>query len=137
MDPFSITAGSIAVITAAGTAVKGIRKLAEYRKYHRELDSLIQELDAAEAVIRKINDYFAANSHAPYCEDLLDSLAAAGAKFETLQSMFLRKSSEDGPSPSYRDRLKWLLNKNTIISLRDDIRMVRFNLLLQLSLMGT
>lgn len=136
MDPLSITAGVIAVVTAARGTVKGIKKASAYRKAPQEIESLVSELDALHTIVLKISDYLSANDSVSYNEDLVDTLASTQLKVEELEDA-LKSAGRDSKAFGYdRYRLSWMRKKSYLLALRDELRVVRLDLVLQLSLLG-
>ena len=137
MDPLSITASVIAVLTAARATVKGLRKASDYRKAPQEIESLVSELDALYGVVAKISGYFSASSSVRCDGDLLESLELTLSKVKAIANCFRPTHCDQKPSASGRYRLSWIFKKSDIVAMRDELKIIRLNLVLQLSLEGT
>ena len=130
MDPLSVTASVLAVLTVVKASLQGI---SGYRKANQELDSLISELDRVQEIIQTIYTYFTSHHKAPFTEHLVKSIRSILSKLEHIQRSRLPARSLQRLSTSNQKRVTWFLKKRTLIALRDDLRALRSDLHLQIS----
>ncbi len=70
MDPLSLTASIIGVITAAKAGVKALLKLNECRKAPQEVEDLASELESVQRLLEDVGSFFGLNVQFSYCGSL-------------------------------------------------------------------
>ena len=142
MDPLSLTASLITVITANSAGSKGLRRLIDYRKGSEELEDLIFVVDRTKSYLANVVSFAELNSSLIYSHDLLHSVKLI---LNTVQRMCSKitaivecfadaDSKRSWLNTTSRSRVGWLLRRNTLLRLRDDIKNARLELSAQLSL---
>lgn len=135
MDPLSLTASIVAVITAANVGVKGLRKLDHFRRAPQEIEELTSELESIKSLLEEIASFARLNSQALHCESLFQCVGRAGKKTNDINTLLATAPSN---FPRLNDagqaRLLLFRYKDRLKCLRDDLRVVRMDLAVRLSL---
>lgn len=134
MDPLSLTASLFAVLAATKAS---LRKIADYQDAKQELGSLMSELDRVQNVVQNVSAYVTVDANAPEVEDLISSVKYLLVKVEVIRSIISPTSHVQNFSTSTQQRITWLRKKRTLVNLRDELRIIRSDLVLQLSIVGT
>ena len=131
MDPLSVTASVLAVLTAAKASLKKAR---DCREATQELESLTIEIDRVYNIVRSVSAYLNANSNAPANIELIEPVKCILSKIEHIEAIALPTRSVQKLSKSNQQRITWVLKKRRLIALRDELRVIRSDLVLQFSL---
>ena len=137
MDPLSLTASILAVITAAQAGVQGLRKLNTFRKAPQELEDLALELESIESLLQDVKHFLELNPLLLQSGGLSQSVRCAASKITKINKLL-----ESKPfallklSNAAQGRLIFLRYKDRIQSLRDDLRVVRQDLAVRLGLVA-
>ena len=135
MDPISFTASLLTVIAAAQAATKGIQKLNSYRKAPKELEALVSELESVKALLKDIVSFVELNPHALYSQSLFDCVQRALSKFTEINKLLASTPFSASKLNNARQaQLAWALHKQRLITLRDDIRIIKTDLAVRLDL---
>ena len=135
MDPLSLTASVIAVITAAGTVASGLKKLQVIANATDELLALMTEVSDIQIVLEEVND--ALRAQGGYGEHMSLNLAKLLIRAKTtllrlnkVIQTHVAKSQASGTSPSGPKvaRLTWMMERSTVRTLQEDLRLIRLNL---------
>ena len=137
MDPLSLTASILAVITAAQAGVQGLRKLNTFRKAPQELEDLALELDGIKSLLQDVERFLELNPLLSQSGGLSQSVQCAASKITKINKLLqsepfaLLKLSD-----AAQGRLVFIRYKGRIQSLRDDLRVVRQDLAVRLGLVA-
>lgn len=135
MDPLSLTASLLTVIAAAQVGLNGLRKLNEYYKASREIEELTAELETVQGHLKYIRAIVEADEHALRIGSLEEPVQRAADKIAALNHLLA--------SPTWRftklslasqDRLVWIRSKHKLLTLRDEIRVIKLDLAVRLGL---
>lgn len=132
MDPLSIT---FAVIGAAKAGASGLRKLNSYRKAPSELADLLSELERFQQILSDIQSFLELYPDAVFNQGLYECVLGSVSKLELINKLvtsnpFKLSRLSDGKNA----RVVWVRYKQTLISLRDDLRVSRMDLGVRLGL---
>lgn len=135
MDPLSFTASILTVIGVAGAGVKGIRKLNGYRNAPHELEELAAELEGVQALLQDMKSFVELNQRALYSESLHECVKRAATKILSVNTILDTTSLKlRGLSDANQARLIWIRYKHRLITLHDDLQVVRMDLAVRLGL---
>jgi Asp-tRNA(Asn)/Glu-tRNA(Gln) amidotransferase C subunit len=87
MDPLSLTASIIGVITAAKAGVKALLKLNEYRKAPQEVEDLASELESVQGLLDDVGSFFGLNVQFSYCGSLLQCVGRADKETSVINTL--------------------------------------------------
>ena len=129
MDPLSLTASLLAVIGAAKAGASGLRKLSSYRKALSELADLLSELERVQQILSDIKSFLDLYPDAVFSEGLYECVLGSASKIEVINNLvasnpFKLSRLSDGNNA----RIVWMRHKQTLLSLRDDLRVSRMDL---------
>ena len=136
MDPLSVTASIVTVIAAARNGVKGLRKLDRLWRGPQELQDLLLEVESIERLLADISNFATRDESFLCCDALLQCVERAGEKLDQVNRLIasvptkILKLGEAG-----RARLIMLRYRDRIECLRNDLRVVRMDLGVRLSLL--
>jgi len=134
MDPLSLTASLVAVLTAAQLGVNGLRKLNNYRNAPQEMD-LISELESLEALFKDVQAFAELHWHALLRGSLFECLQRAALKIHNIHQLLTSKPFNiPRLNKASQALLVWARYKPRFIALRDDLRVIKADLVLRLSL---
>ena len=137
MDPLSLTASILTVITAAQAGVQGLRKLNTFRKAPQELEDLALELESIKSLLQDVEHFLELNPSLIQNGGLSQSVRCAASKV-----IKINKLLEPEPfarlklSNAAQGRLVFVRYKDRLRSLRDDLRVVRQDLAVRLGLVA-
>lgn len=137
MDPLSLTASILAVITAAQAGVHGLRKLNTFRKAPQELEDLALELESIKSLLQDVEHFLELNLLLLQSGGLCQSVRGAASKITKINKLL-----ESEPfarlkiSNAAQGRLIFFRYKDRLHSLRDDLRVVRQDLAVRLGLVA-
>ena len=130
MDPLSITAGILTILSGISASFRGIRRVVNVSE---DVECLVNEIIDLIAVFSEVQTVLQNSSHPP-SSALLETLLSSRTKislFHDLVSDRLWKT-QSGPINMARLRLAWLKEKSKIIKYRDEFKSMRSNLTLVL-----
>ena len=135
MDPLSLTASLLAVIGAAKAGASGLRKLSSYRKAPSELADLLSELERFQQILSDIKSFLDLYPDAVFSEGLHECVLGSASKIEVINNLvtsnpFKFSRLSDGKNA----RVVWVRYKQTLLILRDDLRVSRMDLGVRLGL---
>ena len=139
MDPVSLCASIITIIKTAETGLKGLRKLKQCWKAPEEIDELNQEIRCLQATLRDVATFIEAADSTLYCANLVQPVARAS---EIILSLVERTSTAriHAVIPRLSDvnsaRIAWSWYRTDVKRLSENLRVVRMDLSLQLSLVA-
>ena len=136
MDPLSITASAIAVLSAVTGAGRGLNRIVDLRKAPAEIQALYNEVEALRSLlsvtqnalldIRDTELY--RQLHEPL-EVLLRPVEALAIELEQLLEFRLKRQESISPNAAMKvDYVEWLKADKAIARIRQDIRDARGNL---------
>ena len=132
MDPLSVTASILAVLTAVQTSLSGLRKLKACWRAPQEIEKLLDELSDLQDVLQEINKYAPQARHAPnepQIQILTRRVKIAGMKITEMNDLLTNLSPYfSGLGNASQARLVWLQNKNRVKILQQDLHDVRLDL---------
>ena len=135
MDPLSITASLLAVIGAAKAGASGLRKLSSYRKAPSELADLLSELERVQQILSDIKSFLDLYPDAVFSEGLYECVLGSASKIEVINKLV---ASNPFKLSRLRDvnnaRVVWMRHKQTLLNLRNDLRVSRMDLGVRLEL---
>ena len=141
MDPLSVTASLIAILGVARAGVKGLKEV-HHCLHHapREIADLISELERFQALIANVESFVSSQNGKLRCsEDLWEIIKRASPTIKKIIDSVPKPAiSESSQSISIRskERLAWLRRKKVLLLLLHDLRSIRIDLVVQLSLLG-
>ena len=136
MDPLSVTASIVTVIAAARSGVKGLQKLDRIWSGPQALQDLVSEVEDVERLLVDISDSATQNSQLSCWDALLQSVECAGEKLDQISRLVtsvpakVLKLGDAG-----RARLVMFRYQDRIKCLRNDLRVIRMDLGVRLSLL--
>ena len=137
MDPLSLTASILAVITAAQAGVQGLQKLNTFRKAPQELEDLALELESIKSLVQDVEHFLELNPLLIQHGGLSQSVRCAASKIIVINKLL---ESEPFALLKLRNaaqaRLVFFRYKDRLHSLRDDLRVVRQDLAVRLGLVA-
>ena len=139
MDPLSLTAGILAVIGAAKAVAQGLQRLNDCRKGPREIGDLLNDIIELQVFLEGVG-VVAEQFQGTRCTENVRSLAEEVGKAERkIQEIKGLLDSPFSQVSRLRDenkaRIAWLLNKNKVTKLRDELRAIRVDLGVTLGLL--
>ena len=134
MDPLSLTASLLTITATAELCIKALRKTNAYRKAPQEIEDLSAELHGIQDILNRIRE-FVDKEHALHADTLLDPLKRAAEKCQRLDSV-LTISDNPWMGEATWTRTHWMLYKPRLISLRNDLRSIKGDLSVGLSLVS-
>ena len=137
MDPLSLTASILTVIAAAQAGVEGLRKLNSFRKASQELEDLALELESIKSLLQDVEHFLELNPLLLQSGGLSQSVRCAASKIIKINKLL--KSEPFALlklSNAAQGRLVFVLYKDRLQSLRDDLRVVRQDLAVRLGLVA-
>lgn len=135
MDPLSITASLLTVIGAAKAGANGVRKLSRYRKAPSELADLLSELEMFQDILSDVRLFTEIYPDILFSDGLHECVQGSASKIAAINNLVasnpfkLSKLSDDKHA-----RIVWVRYKQTLLSLRDDLRVFRMDLGVRISL---
>ena len=137
MDPLSLIASILAVITAAQAGVQGLRKLNTFRKAPQELEDLALELESIKSLLQDVEHFLDFNPLLLHSGGLSQSVRCAASKITKINELL---ESEQFAllklSNAAQRRLVFIRYKDRLQSLRDDLRVVRQDFAVRLGLVA-
>ena len=137
MDPLSFTASLLAVLAAARVGVKGLRRLNDYRKAPQELADLVSELESLESLLTDVQSLAELHRHVSHSRSLFESVQHAGSKIANIHQL-LNSRPLKLPSLNKASQvlLMWARYKPKLITLREDLRVIKADIVARLSLVS-
>ena len=139
MDPLSVTASIIAVITAANATTKGIRKLCKYGSASREIEALTKELDTIIALLGETTQLIQNSNPGSINERVLTQpIARLLYQIEEINGVLtLPKRRIPGISEQKQAQLSWVKHEGDIKLLRSDLVDMKMDVLHALGIIST
>ena len=135
MDPLSLTASLLALIGAAKAGANGLHKLSNYRKAPREVADLLFELDRFQDILTDIKSFTVLYPGALQSEGLRECVQGSAAKIAAINDLVasnpfsLSRLSDDNHA-----RVVWVRYKQTLLSLRNDLQVLRMDFAVRIGL---
>ena len=124
-DPLSVTASIIAVVGAANAVTKGLRRLKAAKDAPEGLQDLIQDVVQLEMVLNFVKSAVLSSGSPPI--ELATLIGEAGSKLLEVQSLIEYTLTKSGVSDRV-DRWQWLRKGNEVERLRNQLDIIRQNL---------
>ena len=135
MDPLSFTASLLTVIHAARIGINGIRKLNACRKAPKELDRFWTELESLEALLSSVRTFIERNPSMTYCDILNTPVTFASERIHSVNQILCSPAFRlSGLSEENKAPLTWIRYKHRLTVLAEDIKSIKAELGLRLSL---
>ncbi|MCJ1292557.1 hypothetical protein MMC34_004108 [Xylographa carneopallida] len=133
MDPLSLTASILAVLTAAGTVSSGLNKLRRLKHASDEFLVLMTEVSDLQTVLEEVND--AIRAQGEYGERLSTNLAklllrakVTLVKLNKIIQKRLTKTQSTGVNKLKVARLAWIIKRPAVRALQAELQGIRLNL---------
>jgi len=134
MDPVSLCASILAIISAAQSGLNVLRGIKQCWEAPREIEDLIIELESLQVTLRDVATYLEAATLVRYSESLSQPVLRASAIVDAMVVLLLSPPFRmTHVSSASRARLVWLRHKNQIKSF-ENLKIVRTDLSLKLGL---
>ena len=136
MDPLSICASILAIVAAANSTLKTLRKFREVWKAPKVTEDLIAEIEQVQAVLGRLSSFVESSRGLLYTEDLLRHTKRSESVITRINLLLVSSSvfSFSKTSDTNQARLAWLRHKSDVRALLDNLRLIRFDLVLCLGL---
>lgn len=135
MDPLSFTASLLAVLATTQASVKGLRKLNNYRNAPQEIVDLISELENLEALLKDVQTFVELHWHALHSKPLFDCIQRAALKIHDIDRLLVSKPFNiSNVNKAKQALLVWVRYESNFIALRDDLRIIKVDMLTRLTL---
>ena len=135
MDPVSLCASILAIITAAQSGVQGLRKIKQCWKAPQEIEDLVIEIESLQSILSDVVAFVERTKSILYSESLSQPTLHASSILDSIVTLIT--------SPAFRvahlsnanhARLIWLRHRGAIKGLLEDLKVVRLDLSLKLGL---
>ncbi|KAL9609151.1 MAG: hypothetical protein Q9167_006063 [Letrouitia subvulpina] len=135
MDPLSVCASVWAILTAAQSGLRTLRKVRQCWKAPQEIDDLIREIESLQSSLRDVASFAEANKSTLFSESLSRPIARASSIIDSINTLISSSPLiSEHLSDANRMRILWLHQKKDIKTLLEDLKAVRIDLSLQLGL---
>ena len=129
MDPLSITASLLTLIGAAKAGINGVRKLSSYRKAPRELADLLSELESFEEILTDIKAFSDLYPNATFSDGLIECVQFSASKIAVINDLVASNPFKLARlSDQNHARVVWVRYKQTFLTLRGDLQVLRMDL---------
>ncbi|MCJ1402645.1 hypothetical protein MMC11_005865 [Xylographa trunciseda] len=133
MDPLSLTASILAVLTAAGTVASGLKKLQSLKHASDDFLALMTEVSDLQLVLESVNDAIRAQGESG--RHLSTSLAKLLLRAKTtliklnkIIQKRLTKTQTTSQNELKVARLAWIIKRSAVRILQEELRDIRLNL---------
>ena len=135
MDPLSITASIFALLQGAQVGIKGLRKLKWYWKSAADdLESLALEVESVAASLVDVQSFLESNKSLEYSASLSLPVERAAISLNRINDLLSSPPFKVSRlKEANQARLTWLRHGTEARSLREDLRVVKMDLVVQLS----
>ena len=141
MDPLSITAGVLAVLAAARASVRCLRKVINTQSAPDELAKVLREVNDLCTLLESILDYVGSFRDAKRIQQasvLTEHIYRASTVIDNLalctNASFLRRLNL---SDRNAKRAAWLQHKTKIMTISNDLKVVRLDICLALQILAS
>ena len=137
MDPVSLCASVLTVISATHSVIKGLRKLKGYWQAPQLLQEVTAEVESLQSTLHNVSFFVASAHSSPDTQSLHGPVSRAAFTIKRISALI------SSPAP-YTMRLRatnsarvtWLCRKNEIKALLDDLKVIRMDLIVGLGLLA-
>ena len=137
MDPFSLCASILAIVTTAQSGVQGLRKIKQCWKAPQEIDDLVLEIESLQSTLRDVAAFVDTANSTLYSESLSQPVTRASSMIDSIVALCSSTPFRaTNLSDANRARLVWLRHKNEIKSLLENLKIVRIDLSVKLGLVA-
>ncbi|MCJ1385550.1 hypothetical protein MMC17_008673 [Xylographa soralifera] len=133
MDPLSLTASILAVLTAAGTVANGLKKLRSLKHAPDEFVTLTTEVSDLQLVLEEVND--AIRAQGEHGERLSTNLAklllrakTTLVKLNKIIQKRLTRTQTSNINELKVARLAWIIKRPVVRALQEELQGIRLNL---------
>ena len=137
MDPVSLCASILAIITTAQSVAKGLRKLKGYWKAPQLLQDITAEVESLGSTLHDVSSFIASAHSLPDVQSLCEPVSRAAFTIKRINALI---SSPTFYTIRLRDanyaRVTWLCRKNEIKGLLDNLKVVRMDLMVRFGLLA-
>ena len=137
MDPVSLCASILAVLTAAQSVVKGLRKLKGYWQAPQLLQDVTAEVESLQSTLHDVSSFVTSAHSVPNIQSLCEPVSRAAFTIKRINGLI---SSPTVSNLRLRDanfaRVTWLCRKNEIKASLDDLKVIRMDLMISLGLLA-
>ena len=137
MDPVSLCASILAVISAAQSVAKGVRKLKGYWQAPQLIRDIIAEIESLQSTLQDVSAFVASAHSLPDIQGLCEPVSRTAFAIQKISALI------SSPPPytirlgdANHARVTWLCHKNEIKGLLEDLRIVRMDLMIRLGLLA-
>ena len=135
MDPLSLTASLLTIVATAQLAFKSLRTVNVCRRALQDLDSLSSELRSIKECLTLITAFLNNNEGTLYIEILTDPLERAFVRLNDLNAIIPDSGLvTSGRGTATLTKVKWARRRSDFLTLREELKMIRIDLVLGLSL---
>ncbi len=118
MDPVSLCASILAIISAANSGLRALRGIKQFWEAPREIEDLVTELESLQFTLRDVDTFVEAATADQYSDSLSQAVLRASAVVDAVVALLLSPPFRTTRvSNTSRARLVWLRHKNEIKSL--------------------
>ena len=131
MDPVSLTASLVAIIQAGRAGLSGIRRICESRKAPEELHQFRVELEGLQQLLENVRDFGLQRPPNDFGVLLDEPLQRVEKSIESVNRILNSKAFGVSMfSPAAQARATWLRYRNRLLSLSQDIRNAKMDIVL-------
>ena len=135
MDPISLCASILAIITTAEIGIQRLRKAKQLWKVHLAINDLVLEIQNLQSTLRDVAAFVEAAKSVSYSQSLSQPVDRASSIINSIDALFSSPPfSLTRLSNKNHSRLVWLRHKNEIKTLFEDLKLVRLDLVLKLGI---
>lgn len=135
MDPVSLCASILAIITTAQSGVQGLRRVKQCWKAPQEIDNFVAEIESLQSTLHDVATFVKAARSLRYSETLSQPVNRASLILDSIVALFLSPPFHTTHlNDANRARLIWLRHKNDIKGLFENLKIARTDLGLRLEL---
>lgn len=134
MDPLSLTAN---ILTITHLSAKIIRKSRTFFKASQDYEELVNEVHRLCDLAIRIRDDVLHRHQRHQVEILLEPLSCVASKLHALNSLLSGFSDASWTNKATQSRARWTLKKDRLLSLRNELRELRLEVIMGLSLIST
>ena len=137
MDPISLCASILEIITTAEAGIQRLRKAKQLWKASIAINDLVLEVQNLQSTLRDVAEFVEAAESVLYSKSLSEPVDRASLIIDSIDALFTSPPcSLTRLSNENHSRLVWLRHKNDIRGLFEDLKLVRLDLLLKLGIVA-
>ena len=137
MDPISLCASILAIITTAETGIQRVQKAKQLWKAPLAIDGLVLEIQDLQSTLRDVAQFVKTANSVLYSERLSQPVDRASSMIDSIDTLFSSPVfSLTHLSNKNHSRLVWLRHNNEIKNLFEKLKLVRLDILLKLGVVA-